>query len=168
MKTSKRKSLKKILLTEIIAFVVVIIAIITGINIKIQRDKITTLTESVLAKESISYASEVNNWWSSIEERVQQTADVFRNIPEPSYDDTFAMLLKLTELDPDSQDIYIAYGDDMTFLDGSGWIPDETFDFLDRGWYTGAIGKNGELFTSDPYVDASTGKTCLAKAFAAG
>lgn len=162
MKTIKRKSLKKILLTEIIAFVVVIIAVITGINIKIQRDRITTLTESVLSKESISYASEVNNWWSNIGERVQQTADVIRNIPEPSYDDTFAMLLKLTSLDPDSQDIYIAYGDDMTFLDGSGWIPDETFDFLDRGWYTGALGKNGELFTSEPYVDASTGKTCLA------
>ena len=72
------------------------------------------------------------------------------------------MLLELTANDPDSQDIYIAYGNENVFLDGSGWIPDETFVFTDRPWYQGAINKNGEIFTSDPYVDASTGKTCLA------
>ncbi len=162
MKKSKRKSLKKILSTQIIAFVAIIIVIITMINMKMQSDRITELTESVLAKESISYASEVYNWWSSIEERVGQTASVYRNLPEQSYDDTLAMLLKLTEEDPDSQDVYIAFGDTGKFLDGSGWIPDDTFVFTDRAWYIGAMDKKGDIYTSEPYVDASTGKTCLA------
>ena len=162
MKARKRKSLKSILLTEIIALVALMIFVITSINIEMQAKKLKGLAESLLARESVSYASEVNNWWSKIEQRVKQTADVYKNTPELSYEDARKMLLKLTELDPDSQDIYIAYGDSGKFLDGSGWIPDASYVFTDRAWYQGAIEKKGELFTSEPYVDASTGKTCLA------
>ncbi len=162
MKNTKRKSLKMSLLSKIIIFVAIIIVIITQISIKLAADNIESLTDSILAKESATYAEEIYGWWSSIEERVSQTADIYRNTPEMSYDDTLAMLLELTKLDPDSQDIYIAYGDDNVFLDGSGWVPDETFVFNDRPWYQGALAKKGEIFTSEPYVDASTGKTCLA------
>ena len=162
MNHSKRRSLKQILLTQIIASVVLIIAIITVISIGVQYSEMFSLTESVLCRESISYANEINNWWGTIEGRVQQTADVWKNIPEMTYDEARKMLLALTELDPDSQDIYIGYGNDMTFLDGSGWEPDDSFVFTDRAWYIGAIEKNGGLYTSEPYVDASTGKTCLA------
>jgi len=158
----KRRSLKKVLLTQIIIFVAIIIVIITQIGIKLQADNIQSLLNNVLARESNSYASEVHNWWNGVETRVAQTAAVMRNLPESSYDDTLSMLLNLTSTDPDSQDIYIAYGDSMVFLDGSGWIPDGTFDFTDRAWYQGALEKKGDIYTSEPYVDASTGKTCLA------
>ena len=158
----KRKSLKNVLLTEVIAFSAIIIIVITAVSIKMQTDEIMDLTKSLIAKESLSYAGEVNNWWDGIEVRVRQTADVYRNSPDMSYDDTLKLLLKLTELDPDSQDVYIGFGDTSTFLDGSGWVPDDTFVFTDRAWYTGALSKNGEIYTSEPYLDASTGKTCLA------
>ena len=162
MNHTKRKSLKQILLTQIITSVVVIIAIITVISIGVESIEMISLTESVLSRESISYADEIHNWWGAIEGRVQQTADVWRNTPDMTYDETLKMLLALTELDPDSQDIYIGYGKDMTFLDGSGWVPDDSFVFTDRAWYIGAIEKSGKIYTSDPYIDASTGKTCLA------
>ncbi|MBO4882100.1 MAG: methyl-accepting chemotaxis protein [Lachnospiraceae bacterium] len=162
MESKKRKSLKKTLLLKIIIYVAIIVIIITQISIKLASDNIQSLMNSILARESATYASEIHGWWSSIEDRVGQTADVIRNIPELSYDDALAMLLKLTELDPDSQDIYMAYGETGKFLDGSGWVPDDTFVFTDRPWYTGAMGKKGEIFSSEPYVDASTGKTCLA------
>ncbi|MCR5503761.1 MAG: methyl-accepting chemotaxis protein [Lachnospiraceae bacterium] len=162
MKETKRKSLKKSLLSKIIIFVAILIVIITQISVKLAADNIQSLTNSILAKESVTYANEVGNWWSNIETRVGQTAEVMRNLPEPSYDDILAMLLKLTSLDPDSQDIYLAFGDTGKFLDGSGWVPDDTFVFTDRPWYQGALAKGGAIYTSDPYVDASTGKTCLA------
>lgn len=162
MKEVKRKSLKRVLLNQVILFVAVIVVIITAINVKMESDKITELTESVLSKESISYSAEVYNWWSAIEGRVKQTADVYKSIPELTYDETRLMLLRLTEEDPDSQDIYMAYGLTGKFLDGSGWVPDDTFVFTDRAWYTGAVAKNGAIYTSEPYLDASTGKTCLA------
>lgn len=47
----KRKSLKHILLTETVAFAAIMIIIITAINIKMQGDKITELSGSVLSKE---------------------------------------------------------------------------------------------------------------------
>ncbi|MCR5507492.1 MAG: methyl-accepting chemotaxis protein [Lachnospiraceae bacterium] len=162
MKAKKRKSLKKSLLIRTIVYVAIMIVIITQISIKLASDNIQSLTNGILIRESISYASEIQNWWSSIGERVNQTANIMRNLPEQSYEDTLAMLLKLTELDPDSQDIYMAFGDTSKFLDGSGWEPDDTFVFTDRPWYQGALEKKGELFSSEPYVDMSTGKTCLA------
>ena len=70
MKSKKRRSLKKILLTEIIAFVAVIIVVITLINVKLQTDEINSLTRSLLSEESTSYSNEVYTWWSNIESRV--------------------------------------------------------------------------------------------------
>ena len=158
----KRKSLKKTLLTKIIIYVAIIIVIITQISIKLAADNIQSLTNNILARESVTYATEIYSWWNNIEERVSQTANVMRTTPNMSKEDTLNMLLKLTELDKDSQDIYIAYGNENVFLDGSGWVPDDTFVFTDRAWYQGALANNGEIYTSEPYVDASTGKTCLA------
>ena len=162
MNNRKRKSLKKTLLSKIIIYVAILIVIITQISIKIAVDNIQYLTNNILARESVTYAAEVHNWWSSIEERVDQTANVIKNIPELSYDDMLSMLLSITASDPDSQDVYMAYGDTGKFLDGSGWIPDDTFVFTDRAWYKGALEKKGAIYSSEPYVDASTGKTCLA------
>ena len=164
----KRRSLKQIFLVLTIAAVVLIIGILTYVSIGKQAKDIESLTQSLLGRESVSYSYEIYNWWSLIENRVEQTADVIRNAPEMSYDDTLKMLLALTAEDPDSQDIYMAYGGDMTFLDGSGWIPSEDFVFTDRAWYQGALAANGAIYTSDPYVDASTGKTCLACAIMVG
>lgn len=162
MKQQKRKSLKKTLLSKIIICVAIMIVLITQVSIKLASDNIQSLMNNVLARESVTYASEIRNWWNNIEQRVAQTADVIRNTPDLTYDEAQAMLLKLTELDPDSQDIYIGYGDSGKFLDGSGWIPDDTFVFTDRPWYQGALAQNGKIYSSEPYVDASTGKTCLA------
>ncbi len=162
MKTKKRRSLKRTLVTQIIIFVAVIIVIITQISIKLQADNIQSLTNAVLARESVSYSNEIRSWWHAIEERVNQTANVIRSTRNLPYEEMHDMLLKLTAEDPDSQDIYMAYGNTGRFLDGSGWIPDDTFVFTDRAWYKGAIEGKGDLYTSDPYVDASTGKTCLA------
>ncbi len=158
----KRKSLKQILILRVLLSVVIVIIILTGVIINQQEKQEQELTESLLARESINYSSEIYSWWRTIQTRVQQTADIWKNAPEMTYDEARTLLLELTKSDPDSQDVYVAYENDMTFLDGSGWIPDETFDFTSREWYTGAIALKGKLFTSAPYVDASTGKTCLA------
>ena len=162
MKAKKRKSLKKTLLSKIIIYVAIMIVIITQISIKLASDNIQSLTNNILARESVTYSNQVHNWWSGIEERVGQTSEVIKNLPEQSNEDMLAMLLKITASDPDSQDIYMAYADTMTFLDGSGWEAPDDFAFTDRPWYIGAIGNKGGLFTTEPYVDVITGKTCLA------
>ena len=162
MGTRKRRSLKSILLTDIIVASIIMIIVITVVNSFVQSNRIVKLTQSVLSEESLSYSSEIYNWWSNIEERVNQTANVWKNIPGLSDEDALNLLLKLTELDPDSQDIYVGNGNTMKFLDGSGWDAPDDFIFTDRVWFKGAIDNKGKIYTSDPYVDASTGKTCLA------
>lgn len=150
------------MLGRVLIAVTVIIVIITEFSMNRQSVQIDDLSQSLLVRESVSYSHEIYNWWSLIESRVQQTADIWKSSPEMDYEDARQMLLAITASDPDSQDVYVAYGRDMTFLDGSGWIPDDTFDFTGRPWYTGALAAKGGLYVSDPYVDASTGKTCLA------
>ncbi len=52
------------------------------------------------------------------------------------------------------------------YIAGTGWdiIPDllkpEGFVATERGWYTGAIKKQGEIYVSSPYIDAATGNFC--------
>lgn len=162
MKGKKRKSLKKTLLSKIIIYVAIIIVIITQVSIKLAADNIVSLTNNILARESVTYSNQIHSWWSEVEERVNQTAQVIKTLPRTTFDDLLVLLLELTESDPDSQDIYMAFGNQNLFLDGSGWVPDDTFVFTDRPWYTGALEKKGEIYSSEPYVDASTGKTCLA------
>ena len=158
----KRKSLKKSLLSKIVIFVAIIIVIITQLTIKLAVDNIQSLTNKILARESVTYAKEIYSWWSSIEQRVGRTAEVIKNAPSLNNDQLLKIPLSATADDPDSHDIYMAFGDTMVFLDGSGWVPDADFDFLQRGWYIGALEKNGEIFTSEPYLDASTGSTSVA------
>ncbi len=157
----KRNSLKKALLLEIIFFAVVMMLIISIVNIKRQSDEITDLSNTILAEESVSYSDDVYSWWHSIEDRTEQIANIYKNIPAMSHEDTQAMLMKLTELDPDSQDIYMAIGTENLFLDGTGWIPDEGWDFTTRAWYEGAMSAGGKLTFTEPYVDVITGKTCI-------
>ena len=61
MKETKRKSLKKSLLSKTLIFVAIIIVIITQITIKLAVDNIQSLTNKILARESVSYANEINS-----------------------------------------------------------------------------------------------------------
>lgn len=158
----KRSSLKQILLLRVLVVVIIIILIITGYNMQAQSNQIKSLSISLLARDSVSYAEAIGSWWQLIESRVEMSAEIWRSSPLMSYEQTRELLVGLTDSDPDSQDIYMAIGSSGKFFDGSGWEPDDSFVFTDRGWYKGAISMNGDVYSSEPYVDASTGKTCIA------
>jgi len=158
----KRSSLKKLILIRVLVAVTIMILIITQYNMMTQSDQIKSLSVSLLARDSVTYAEEIGSWWKLIESRVEMSAEIWRSSPLMSYEQTSELLVGLTESDPDSQDIYMANGSSGKFFDGSGWEPDASFVFTDRPWYKGAIAAAGEVFSSEPYVDASTGKTCLA------
>ncbi len=154
--------MKSILLVRVLIAVALIIVIITGYNMNRQSEQIKSLSMALLARDSVAYSREIENWWGLIESRVEMMAEIWKSSPGMSYDQSRKILTALTESDADSQDIYMAFGTSGKFLDGSGWEPDDSFVFTDRPWYKGAVSANGEVFSSDPYVDASTGKTCLA------
>ena len=47
------------------------------------------------------------------------------------------------------------------FLDGSGWVPPKDYYPPGRPWHIGAVENEGEIFFSEPYVDADTGGMCI-------
>ena len=47
------------------------------------------------------------------------------------------------------------------FMDGSGWIPPEGYDPVNRDWYKTAIDAGGEIAIVSPYLDAQTGEIVL-------
>lgn len=47
------------------------------------------------------------------------------------------------------------------YLDGAGWVPDESFVPTQRPWYIKAISGDGEIVTVDPYIDMDTGKVMI-------
>lgn len=47
------------------------------------------------------------------------------------------------------------------FLDGSGWVPPADYSPPQRPWHIGAYNNDGEIFFSEPYIDADTGLTCI-------
>lgn len=75
-------------------------------------------------------------------------------------DRIFEYLADITNSSDVVSDCYIGL-EDGSLLDGSGWVPEEGWSCLDRGWYTGARDLKGEIFYGDPYVDASTGNLSL-------
>ena len=50
---------------------------------------------------------------------------------------------------------------DGTFMDGSGWVPPEGYNPVERDWYKTAIAGNGDITIVSPYVDAQTGDVVI-------
>ncbi|UQZ87794.1 histidine kinase [Deltaproteobacteria bacterium Smac51] len=47
------------------------------------------------------------------------------------------------------------------YLDGNHWQPPASYVPSERPWYIGAVAVPGEIFYTDPYVDAETGKVII-------
>ena len=65
----------------------------------------------------------------------------------------------LYESDERFKSVLFLYGYvDGTFISSANWNYPENFDPESRIWYIGALGNNGSIFYSDPYLDAYTGE----------
>ncbi|MBO7401541.1 MAG: methyl-accepting chemotaxis protein [Lachnospiraceae bacterium] len=69
-------------------------------------------------------------------------------------------LEEITRNDPNVSMVYVQLADGR-FINGSKWDSGD-FDGRTRAWYTEAVAKKGEVFVSDPYVDASSGELVIA------
>ncbi|MCR5591457.1 MAG: response regulator [Lachnospiraceae bacterium] len=47
------------------------------------------------------------------------------------------------------------------YMDGSGWVPDESYDATKRPWYIDAMAGAGRLVVVDPYLDLDTGTVMI-------
>ena len=49
-------------------------------------------------------------------------------------------------------------------INGSGWLPDQSFDGVSRAWYKGAVEDKENYYFCSPYVDASSGQLIVSVA----
>lgn len=107
-------------------------------------------------------ASAMRLWLAAKSDSVLSYTDIFK------YEDTDAMVdvflagaVARSIRDPEMYDLYFGTAAGPFaggyFKDGSGWIPDPTWDWTGRPWYLAALRSSGAAY-SDPYVDANTGE----------
>lgn len=71
-------------------------------------------------------------------------------------EEQLAMMGAMMKVDPAITDLYIGR-EDGVMLDGSGWVPPDTYDCRKRPWYIASVA-SGKTEYGDPYLDLVTGK----------
>lgn len=128
--------------------------------IVITKSSFTSITDNVSQSNADYYASKVSEWLKEETSVIDSTVVYLESSEEVDKQAAWDYLMKLTEESDSAVDIYSGFSDG-TFLDGSGWVPDNGWSFFDRSWYTEALNTDDKVY-GEPYLDASTGGMVLA------
>ena len=151
VKTSISTKLLRILLPMVI---VTIVFIILFLSLR-ARKIITDTAKEALAGDSGVDAAEIGNEVSTLIATFDQFVETLETVSFDSVDAMNAYLepsLHTSSLAPNG-----IYGglEDGTWIDPSGWVPDDDYVIVERDWYI--LGKNSESFVfGAPYVDSDT------------
>ena len=112
-----------------------------------------TIQDKILAEVELE-AHDINTWIAKEKQNLDIIAE--RVILAKDYEND--TLYKVLEQSGEMNYGYLYYMafEDGTFIDPSGWVPDEGYTPLTREWYLKAKENNGEIYVCDPYVDADT------------
>ena len=143
---------------------------------------------SILSISTINYIFSIRNLEKEVNEKVQSEVmgiskdiDKWMAIQKDSlyeviesmvinnnfeYDFAYNYLKEASERNPGN--LYCMAFSDKYFINGSGWIPESSYDPTSRDWYVEAIDSD-DFYISEPYVDAMTGDMVItiSKAFKA-
>lgn len=153
-----RTKLSAILVT---VFLVIFIAI-SLIGYFTSRNNVEDKIISYLNSEAEITSAYIKDWLNRKLMAVDTVAKVFEKpymLQQIISDLTVTDYLKPTGFDKDMVHYYLAL-EDKTFVTGSGWIPPEDYNPLQRPWYKAAKKANKPTFT-ETYIDMNTGKVSL-------
>ena len=126
----------------------------------VTKSNITKLNDSESMTEVKYYAASASGWLERETAVIDNLATELKGSKSIDEAAVAENLIKYTNASEVASDIYIGLSDG-TFLDGTGWVPDEGWDFSTRGWYSGAI-KNPDTKTfGEPYIDIISGKIVI-------
>ncbi len=145
----------RVRLTFLICLVTVATMVYMGMALLAESyDSLATQTEDY-------YNSQVTYYASAIEGAVNKDIEVIdAAIGSIQYYTDYEQKVDLLEgIVYDRPEIISAYNgyDDTSYVDGSRWTPGEGWVCTERPWYTGAVAAGGDLYVTEPYVDADTG-----------
>lgn len=149
---------KRSIITISIPVFVISVLIFTIINSTIQR-YVNKIEKAQLELKVKTISLGIN---TELENKSSVLSDV-NSFVKTSFDDSElieAVLVDLSNKFPDTNGFYAGFADGR-YIDGSGWVPDEGWDARTREWYTSSIGVGDKVVFSSPYMDSSTGLSCV-------
>jgi len=145
--------------------IVIAFAIIIGLNFNLMRDAETNKMQSEGQLRLSNIASQVENSLSKAEnyaESYSAQLEMILESGENGDDKLYSFIDYQNELLKKKTGgactaTYIAYNNKLYMQD---FVPDEDFNLTERVWYVGAEKNQGNLFITNPYIDANTGELC--------
>lgn len=143
----------KLILFTILICIISILSV-SIINYVVAIDELKVEVDEKLEAEVIGIAKDIDKWMSLQKDSLYEIIENMVVMDNYEYDFAYNYLKEASSRNPGNA-YYIAFSD-KTFISGSGWIPDSSYDATSREWYVNAI-KNNDFYISTPDVDARTG-----------
>lgn len=144
---------------KLVAAIVPVVLVMILIFFTLTRNEILNLSKDKMALEAANCSEDINKW----SEQTINELNIYKSVIEKtSTSDERTLEIMKTSYEFNEAYPYGLYlGDENgTYLDASGWIPEDDFVVTERNWYI--EGREHESFAfGEPYVDAMTGDVCV-------
>ena len=154
------KSVSTRLLTLILAIVFTGMGLIAVIG--------TTLSGNAFSKQALGRVAEatafeterMDTWLVRQIGYIEAIAADYSSLTDISPEALFPSLVRHADLNDDFYSVYAGYTDGSAVFNDE-WVPDSGWIATERGWYRGAASSPGNVYITEVYVDAETGKLCI-------
>ena len=148
----------KLMMVVIPIIAVVIVGVIALITIN-ARSIITEQASNRLKEETRANATAIGMEIAELVNYADSVGDALQIADIDSDDDIMAFMENVMANKDDASDAYFAIGSD-TFIDGSGWVPEEGYDSTTRAWYQRGI-TSDTIQIGTPSYDLTTGQMAV-------
>jgi methyl-accepting chemotaxis protein len=138
---------------------VVIILLLSSVSYFVSTNAIESESKQKMLTASEKYSEMMNGWLDGQAKIVNEIAYSISNDKDYDEKEILTYLSNKLKSNPNTTDVYMATVD-KKMIDGSGWVPDASYDPTTRPWYKAAIEKNGVIYTA-PYLDKATQKIVI-------
>ena len=143
----------KIILFSVLICIVSILSV-SIINYELSIKKLEEEVNEKVQLEAMGIAKDIDKWMALQKDSLYEVIESMVVSDNFEYDVAYRYLNKANERNQGN--LYYMSFSNKEFVDGSGWIPESSYDPTSRNWYIEAIEKD-DIYISEPYVDAMTG-----------
>ena len=143
----------KIILFSVLICIVSILSV-SMINYELSIKKLAEEVNEKVQLEAMGIAKDIDKWMALQKDSLYEVIESMVVSDNFEYDVAYRYLNKANERNQGN--LYYMSFSNKEFVDGSGWIPESSYDPTSRNWYIEAIEKD-DIYISEPYVDAMTG-----------
>ena len=142
----------KIVLFTVLVCIVSVLSVST-INYMVSIKKLETEVNNKVQLEATGIAKDIDKWMALQKDSIHEVIEDMIASNNFEYD-FMSNYLKAADKRNAGNAYFVAFSDKYC-VDGTGWIPDSTYDPTQRDWYIGAT-ETDDFYISEPYVDTMT------------